>query len=125
MAASSGKRPAVVQGPNYGSAFLLQVVQQQGIIEVVIVKVVQMHDVGFDFLHPCEQFFCGAHRAKPLSVKQAVLQIMDIFVGGASDLDFFAYRRPAHPPVGDESRPALRLGDFRYVLRDSSRAEDR
>lgn len=80
MSTVSCKWPTIMERPNYWYVRLLQEVEQQWVVDVVVVDIMQVHDVRLYLSHLFNKTRCGASRCQSMIVEQTALQRMGISV---------------------------------------------
>ena len=108
-------KPAVVDGPNDLYIAVAQVIKENLVIQEITVDIVNMHNVGADFINPLYELLRGLGRGQSVPVEQSGLNRMP---GNAEAVTHrHRDRRGMHEPVsapaiGHIALPAIRHGQF-------------
>ena len=108
-------QPAVVDSPDDLYIAMAQVIKENLVIQEIAVDIVNMHNVGADFINPLYELLRGLGRGQSVPVEQSGLNRMP---GNAEAVTHrHRNRRGMHEPVsasaiGHIALPAIRHGQF-------------
>ena len=115
MIAMPRVQPAVVDGPYDLYIAVAQVIKENLVVQEIAVDIVNMHNVGADFINPLYELLSSPDRGQPMPVEQPGLNRMP---GNAEAVTHrHRDRRGMHEPVsapaiGHIALPAIRHGQF-------------
>jgi hypothetical protein len=73
IGAMPGKRPAVMEGPNYGFPRCFQIIEEQFDVDIISMDVMEMDYIRIIFLNPGEKFFGSVLISKAVRIKKSGL----------------------------------------------------